>query len=395
MMRLLGINEKELVELQGYHTSKEMVNQKQLWLDGTGIIGEYRKEIESFIEKIKATEDLKIYLVGAGSSAKAASVVENYIARITGKDTFAIASTDLITQPDSYIAEGSKVLLVSFGSSGNTTEGLEAVEIFRQKCSKLYQILIICSEQGEIIRKYNQVEGVLYVPIPKGTKGVSIAATGEFTLLIQYALMIFDIDHFDYYSEMFKNAAMDAETFFVEDIDRVHAIANRKYEAIAALGSNALNALASEMCLKIGELSNGHQVAQFNTIMEFRHGPKLVMNANSLLSFFISGNPLTQKYEIDMLKECSLNKRNSTIVAISMDYNKEIDDNCDYYFHFNRAGFPYRDDSHLIFQYALYLQSFAILKSINLKVAPDRLDTDGDGFINKVAQGVIVHRQGK
>lgn len=392
-MRILGFKENDLKEIEGYYTCKEMVNQPNLWLEGVKIIRENRDRIEKFIDEIKSIKELKIYLVGAGSSAKAASVVENYIKRITGSDVYSISSTNLITQPDNYIIEDKPALLVSFGSSGNTTEGLEAVRIFEEKCSKLYQVLIICSNKGEIVRKYANQGGVLYVPIPEGTKGKSMAATGEFTLLIQYALMMFDIHNFDYYDDMFKNVYKDAEYFFENDIYKTHAIANKKYDVIAALGSNALTSLASEMCLKIGELSSGLQSTQFNPVLEFRHGPKLIMNSRSLVSFFISRDPLTLKYEIDMLKECSADKRESTIAAVSMDYNEEIDENCDYYFYFNKNEFKYRDDSHIIFQYALYLQSVAIIKAVDLGISPDKLGNDTNGFVNKVAQGVKIYKK--
>ncbi|MDF2674019.1 MAG: phosphosugar isomerase [Clostridiales bacterium] len=392
-MRILGIKEKELKEIEGYYTCKEMINQPYLWHEGVKIIGENRERIKNFIDEIKAIKGLKIYLVGAGSSAKAAALVESYIGQVTGIDVYSVSSTNLITQPNKYISQDSPGLLVSFGSSGNTTEGLEAVELFKERCSKLFQILIICSDKGELVGKYSNQEDVLYVPIPEGTKGRSMAATGEFTLLVQYGLMLFDIDRFDYYVKMFKNVEVDAEYFFDRYIYKVHSIANKKYDVIAALGSNALTALASEMCLKISELSSGLQSTQFHPILEFRHGPKLIMNSKSLVSFFISNDPHTQKYEIDMLKECSENKRNSTIVAVSMDYSEEIDENCDYYFYFNRNGFNYRDDSHIIFQYALYLQSLAILKSVDLGISPDKLGSDVNGFVNKVAKGVAIYKR--
>lgn len=391
-MRILGLKEKELKDIEGYYTCKEMVNQPHLWLEGVEIIKKNKERIKQFIDEIKAIKGLKIYLVGAGSSAKAASLVENYIRRVTGLEVYSISSTNLITKPENYIMQNDPALLVSLGSSGNTIEGLEAVELFKEQSSKLYQMLIICSEKGEIVKKYSNQENVLYVPIPEGTKGKSMAATGEFTLLIQYALMMFDIDRIDYYVEMFKNAEVDAEYFFNEEIYKIHSISNKKYDIIAALGSNALTALASEMCLKISELSSGLQSTQFHPILEFRHGPKLIMNSKSLVSFFMSNDPHTRKYEIDMLKECSQNKRNSTITVVSMDYIEEIDENCDYYFYFNRNGFCYKDDSHIIFQYALYLQSLAILKSVDLGISPDKLGNDVSGFINKVAQGVKIYK---
>lgn len=392
-MRILGIKENDLNNIEGYFTCKEMVNQPALWLQGVKIIGKNRGRIEKFINEIKSIERLKIYLIGAGSSAKAASVVEKFIKRVTGADTYSVSSTNLVTQPENYIPEDEPVLLVSFGSSGNTIEGVEAVRLFKEKCSKLYQMLIICSDKGEIVRKYSREEGTLYIPIPEGTMGKSMAATGEFTLLLQYALMMFDIHNFEYYNEMFRNIYKDAEYFFERDIYKIHSLANKKYDIIVPLGSNSLTSLASEMCLKISELSSGLQSTQFHPVLEFRHGPKLIMNSKSLVSFFMSSNPYTMKYEIDMLKECSNDKRNSTIIAISMDYNQEIDENCDFYIYFNKNGFVYRDDSHIVFQYSLFLQSFAILKAIDLGISPDKLGNDTRGFINKVAQGVKIYRK--
>jgi tagatose-6-phosphate ketose/aldose isomerase len=390
-MKILGIESKELERINAYYTFYEMLNQPNLWLEGLRLIEENKRQIEDFIKEIISIEGLKIYLIGAGSSAKAASIAENYIKRITKKDVIALPSTSFITHPDNYLLDESPALLVSFGSSGNTTEGLEAVELFKQKCMKLYQMLIICSEEGEIISRYSCNKNVLYIPIPKGTKGRSIAATSEFTLLIQYALMLFDINNFNYYKVMFDNVIYDAANFFEKDIYKSHAVSNRKYDTIVALGSNQLMHLASEMCLKVNELSFGIQNAQFDSILEFRHGPKLKMNTESLLNFFFSNDNHAAKYEIDMLKECYFNKKETTIAAISMNYNSEIDENSDYYFYFNENNFCYKDDSHLIFQYSLYLQSIALLTSVNLALSPDKIDDKG--FVNKVAQGVKVYKK--
>lgn len=389
-MKILGIESNVLENMNAYHTSLEMVNQPNLWQDGVRIIEENKSNIENFLEEINSIKNLKIYLVGAGSSAKAASIVENYIKRISKKQVMALPSTSAITDFNNYVLDDSPVLVVSFGSSGNTTEGLEVVNLFKEKSKKVYQILIICSPEGEIVKKYSKEKDVLYIPIPKGTKGKSLAATGEFTLLVQYALMILDIKNFNYYKEMFKNIVSDSRKFLEEGIYKVHAAINKGYDTIVALGSNPLMYLSSEMCLKLNELSIGLQNAEFNSILEFRHGPKLRMNSKCLVSFFFSNNDHAIKYEIDMLKECCSNKRKSTIAAISINYNKDIDENCDYYFYFNEGKFNYIDNSHIIFQYALYLQSAAILNSINLGLSPDKIDDNG--FVNKVAQGVKVYK---
>ncbi|CCQ98769.1 Phosphosugar isomerase [[Clostridium] ultunense Esp] len=390
-MRILGINIEELKRVKGYHTCFEMANQPDLWREGVKIVGEYKEKIETFLNQVKGVEGLKIYLVGAGSSAKAASIVQNYLQRVTEKEVVSVPSTTFITHSDHYIRSDEPLLLVSFSSSGNTTEALEAIRIFKEKSRKVYQLLLICSEEGEIVKKYAREEGVLYVPIPKGTKGRSFAATGEFTLLILYALMIFDIHRYDYYKKMFDHIISDAERFFREEIYKVHAVANRNYDTIVGLGSGALLYLASEMCLKVSELTGGLQSTEYHSILEFRHGPKLIMNSRSLLTFFFSPDPHARRYEVDMLKECYRDKKNSYIAALSMDYDEEIDENSDMYIYFNEGKFAYADESHVVFQYSLYLQALAILKSIQLNISPDQ--PDRTGAVHKVAQGVNLYRK--
>lgn len=388
MMKLLGIETQELKGIGGYHTCFEMVNQLCLWRDGVNIIKENQHKVKEFLNNVLSIENLKIYLVGAGSSAKAASIVENYIKRVTGKDVKAIPSTSLITHEDYYI-DGSPALLVSLGSSGNTAEGLEAVEIFKKKSIKLYQMLIICSSKGDIVKENANNKDVLYIPIPEGTKGKSFAATGEFTLLVQYALMLFDIEKINYYEDMFTNIIAQGKEFLEREIDRLQEISKMHFETMVALGSNSLTYLASEMGLKVNELSAGRQNTQFNSILEFRHGPKLVLNSHALITFFFSLDKHALKYEIDMLKECYRDKRNSTLVALSTNFDEEISKNCDYYFYFNNTN-TYIDDSHVIFLYSLYLQSIAILKSIYMGLTPDM--PDSSGTVNKVVQGVKVYK---
>lgn len=390
-MRTLGVNNEELHRANGYYTCFEMANQPHLWREGVKIIGESKEKIESFLDQVYRVEGLKIYLVGAGSSAKAASIVQNYLQRATGKEVIAVPSTTIITHADHYIRSDAPVLLVSLSSSGNTTEALESIRIFKEKSRKVYQLLIICSEEGEIVQKYAREEGVLYIPIPRGTKGISFAATGEFTLLVQYALMILDIRRYDYYQKMFDHVLTDADKFFREEIYKVHALANRYHATVVALGSGALTHLASEMCLKVCELSAGYQSTEYYSILEFRHGPKLIMNSRSLLTFFMNPDPYVKRYEIDMLKECYRDKKNGYIAALSMGYDEEIDENSDLYLYFNEGNFAYADESHVVFQYSLYLQALAILKSLQLHLSPDR--PDPSGAVNKVAQGVKVYQK--
>ena len=58
---------------------------------------------------------------------------------------------------------------------------------------------------------------------------------------------------------------------------------------------------------------------------------------------------------------------------------------------YNKNNFNYKDDSHIIFQYSLYLQSFAILNSIRKGLKPDLIDESG--IVSKVAKGVVIYKR--
>ncbi|MBT5766871.1 MAG: hypothetical protein HOI58_08465 [Kordiimonadaceae bacterium] len=135
--------------------------------------------------------------------------------------------------------------------------------------------------------------------------------------------------------------------------------------------------IAREASLKILELSNGKLDCYFESPLGFRHGPKLVVDKNTLVVLLGSNNEYTQKYDRDLLKEIKDDNIAKNIVNL-----------------FEELGVRENalDDIWVAFPYILYCQIFAFYKSLALDVTPDNPCPTGEA--NRVVQGVKIYPHG-
>ncbi len=94
-------------------------------------------------------------------------------------------------------------------------------------------------------------------------------------------------------------------------------LAGHKYERVVYLGSGPLQHLAREAALKLGELTNGTVTTCFDSPLGFRHGPKTFVNDRTLVVVFVSNDPLTRKYDHDLLDELRRDGRAARIIEVT------------------------------------------------------------------------------
>ena len=94
-------------------------------------------------------------------------------------------------------------------------------------------------------------------------------------------------------------------------------MASSGYERVVYLGSGPLKGLAHESSLKLLELTAGEIVTYFESPLGFRHGPKSILDDRTLAVFYISGDPYTRKYDLDLLAELKRSMRPGSVIAIA------------------------------------------------------------------------------
>ena len=158
------------------------------------------------------------------------------------------------------------------------------------------------------------------------------------------------------------------------------------FNRIVYLGSNSLKGVAQESQLKMLELTQGAVTTMFDSPMGFRHGPKSVVNDNTLTVVYVSDDEYTRKYELDLIKEMSSQRKGNKLVVVG-NHIEELHELADFSFDIDLP--ESLDNFFLGLNYIVYAQITALFKSIHVGITPD--DPCPSGEVNRVVKGVTIY----
>jgi tagatose-6-phosphate ketose/aldose isomerase len=78
-----------------------------------------------------------------------------------------------------------------------------------------------------------------------------------------------------------------------------------------------LQGAARESALKVLELTAGKLAAFYDSPTGFRHGPKSLVDSETLVVVFVSSHPYTRQYDLDLLAELRRDRQAMRVVAIA------------------------------------------------------------------------------
>jgi len=380
---------KAIKEINEHITFKEIKQQPRLWRETFGIIGDRKEEIADFLSKILLKERARIIFAGAGSSAYVGECVMSYLDKKLRPKVEAIAITDIVSNPNLYIHKDIPTLLISCARSGNSPESLAAVQLAGNIIDDLYQIILTCNPSGNLACRAKIDDKKLLLLMPSDADDQGFAMTGSFTTMVLASLLIFDLESIKELEKEVNLIVRQGEFILNQEIEILAEIELDDVSRVVYLGSNSLKGLAKESALKMLELTKGSVMANSETSLGFRHGPKAFLNSETIVFSYISNNEHAKKYEIDLLKEVKKEGRYKKIVTISLYEDETVKEVSDYHMHFEREKSTKRDDMYLTFNFIMYAQIFALLKSVQLGISPD--NPYKDGSVNRVVKGVKIY----
>jgi tagatose-6-phosphate ketose/aldose isomerase len=142
------------------------------------------------------------------------------------------------------------------------------------------------------------------------------------------------------------------------------------------LGSGPLEGLAREAALKLLELTGGSVLALPETPLGFRHGPKAVLSASTLVVQFRSTQELARRYEDDLMTELRRDGIAGRCVSVGVAGDLALDA-------------PAWPDAWLAPAWLLMAQMYSLLRSAQLGRRPD--NPFADGSVNRVVRGVTIY----
>ena len=387
--KLLGLEISKLEDCSGLNTAKEIIQQPDTWRESVKNLIKNKIEIKSFIDSFLSKKEFRIILTGAGTSAFAGEVCEPYLTSLLNKRVEAIATTDLVASPKSYFIKDMPTLLISFARSGNSPESVHAVNLASQLVDDLYQIVITCNENGKLAKNTVNDEKSLLLLMPPQTNDLGFAMTSSFTTMVLNAMAVFNINNIENFSSDVDKLSNSVNDFIENNIEKVTSLSNEDFERIVYLGSSTSKGIARESALKVLELTAGKVNASYDTPLGFRHGPKSVVDDETVSVIYISNDEYTRKYDLDLAKEMLAHKKNDKVVIVGDNIEEDILNKADYVFNVENINYNVENKVLLPLQQIIFGQMLSFLKSVNLGITPDNPCPTGE--VNRVVQGVILH----
>lgn len=212
--------------------------------------------------------------------------------------------------------------------------------------------------------------------------------TSSFSCMMLGALLTFQSERL-VESKPIVDSLAEVTAKFLKDLSpQLEEIFTFQFDRIIYLGSGLLGGIARESALKVLELTGGKTVSMYETPLGFRHGPKSILNNQSLVVLYMSQDPYTRKYDLDLLKEVYHSGLQSKVVVIDALEDGTVKENSHWQVLVSSVEKEWQDIE-LGFIYVTFAQALSVKKSIELGNTVD--NPSKNGLLNRVVQGVTIY----
>jgi tagatose-6-phosphate ketose/aldose isomerase len=376
----LGSPESELAASGALWTAREIEQQPRMLERTHALLAGLRAQVEAFVAPVAGNPAARVILTGAGTSAYIGQCLAPLLDRQLAARVDAVPTTDIVSAPHLYLDPDQPLLLVSFGRSGNSPESLATVELVERLVRDARHLVVTCNPAGALGKL--AMRQSLVVQLPEETHDASFAMTSSFSCMMYATLAALGgVDSLDA-----RIGPLAAATARVIDEARpaLQDLALRGHDRVVYLGSGLLQGLAREAALKLGELSNGAVATCFDSPLGFRHGPKTFITARTLVVVFVSNDPLTRRYDHDLIDELRGDGCAGRVIEVSAQPRAEYAADT-----VPVPGLSSAADADLLYPYVAVAQVYAFLCSRALGLSPD--NPNSNGTVNRVVQGVRLY----
>ena len=357
-------------------TRREILQQPETLRATQALLLESRDRIGAFLNPLLDIPALRIVLAGAGSSSFIGQSLAPHLSQLMRRPVEAVATTDLVSAPHLFLDKDRPTLLISFGRSGNSPESLAAIALAEARLKQVWHLIVTCNEEGGLARLSRP--NACIVVLPKATHDRGFAMTSSFTAMMYAALAIFTGP--ETMADRSEAIARSVSNTLAKIEPRIGALAKAGFQRIVYLGSGVLEGLAREASLKLLEMTDGDMVTFAGTPMAFRHGPKTILTAQTLVVVFLSNHALTRRYDLDVVDELRRDGNGALLVLSAQDADGDV---------IGATNLDGAEDIDILFPFIVPAQLLALHASLNLGLAPDQ--PNASGTVSRVVKGVHIH----
>lgn len=375
---------------KGTFTAAEIEQQPVTWKEVLKKIERESDRLISFLRPLQAKANLNIVLTGAGSSAYLGDTVSSSWLKRFSCPTQAIPTTDLVTHFEERIATSHPLLLISFARSGNSPESTAAIQRANDYCDEVYHLIITCNADGKLAGMKDRDRSCVFL-LPPEAEDQSLAMTNSFTSMGLAAIIIswmgteeLPAGEIDRQVDMLASYGQHVLDHY---IPMMYTVAESDFNRIVFLGSGTNLGIARESHLKVQEFTDGQVVGKFDSFLGFRHGPKAIINDETLIVYLLSNDEHTNRYEKDLIDQVAQHDFDLTTLAVAE--GPCITSDIDFCIHVGQRN-TIRTELWPVLC-TLPAQIIGFFKSLMLGYNPD--NPSPDGTIARVVEGVTIYQE--
>ncbi|WP_431232139.1 SIS domain-containing protein [Mycolicibacterium psychrotolerans] len=335
--------------------------------------------IADFVREIIERPDIRVILTGAGSSAFIGDMAVAALRRHLGRRVEAIATTSIVSNPLDHLERHVPTLVVSFGRSGNSPESLATTALADELIDDVWHLVLTCDADGALAKAHTGRTNSAVVCMPERANDTGFAMTSSLTSMLLTCLRLLGPATAD------SGEALAAAAEYVAGMQSdIAALARTKKRRLVYLGSGALEGLAQESALKMLELTAGEVDTYFDSPLGFRHGPKSVLDADTLVVVYAATDPYTHRYDLDIIAEIRAQLGDDAVAVISTEPLPE-----EYGEAVVLPGLDGLDDALVALAYVVFAQYLALFTALEHGKTPDNPFPSGE--VSRVVRGVTIH----
>lgn len=279
------------METRGRYTYEEIYSQPDSWIDAYEVLITHIKTIQ---EALLIHDRQQVIFTGCGSTYYLACTAAAIFQEMTGLEAKGIPASELWLSPkSSYISNG-RILLIALSRSGETTETIHACKAFTSS-NRGSIVTFVCYPASTLTQL-----GSVNLVFPSGMEK-SIAQTRAFSTLLLGVIGLCALwsNQLELLNQITAISTIGRNLLKKFDSTAETIGKNLGIDQIYFLGSGPRYGLASELALKMKEMSLTHSEA-FH-FLEFRHGPKAIVNRKTLMVGLVSEHNFG--HEVKVLEE--------------------------------------------------------------------------------------------
>ena len=387
-MSIFNYTEEQMKESFSTFTISEIYQQPATWRKTCAQLAACKDELQKFVDQVVKAPDFDIVLTGAGTSEFVGNSLYHALNKKYDFKVKSYASTDIVPNPEETLSRTKPTLLVNFGRSGNSPESVGNVEAAEVVCENIYHLFVTCNCDGALSKLADKHDNCFALNLTPETHDKSFAMTSSYSNMYLATYLALNLDRLEEITAAVEKICAAGQNFLDNQYEEVAKIvAEFDFNRIVYLGNIALKGVAQESALKMLELTAGKVATMYDSQLGFRHGPKSIIDDNTLTVAYLSDDDYRRRYELDLIKEMSGQRKGNKIAVV---YNKDCDevkDLVDYTLQF-KIG-EAMENVMLGLDYVMFAQTLAVMTSLSMGLTPDHPCPTGE--VNRVVKGVILY----